>query len=96
MKKIILVVIATILSLIISIKIGFLNALFMFFLVGTIPGTHIIIPANVMLLMICATMCIVLFYPTAKSILHIILNHHSEQAKYTSKTSLPKRRFSEI
>jgi uncharacterized protein YacL len=96
MKKIVLTIITAILGLVISIKIGALNALCMFILVGTVPGTRLVIPANVMLLMISTVMCVVLFYPTARNILHIILNHRSEQVKETSRSPLPKRRFSEI
>lgn len=96
MKKGIIIVIAVIVSLMIAAKIGLFSALFMFFLVGIIPGTQIIIPANIMLLMISAVMCAILFYATARDILHMILDHHSEKPKKTATSHLPKQRFSEI
>lgn len=80
----------------IAIETGLLNALFMFFLLGIIPGTEIVIPANIMLLMICATMCGLIFYTTGREVLRVILDRHAAAQKSTTKTHLPKQRFSEI
>jgi hypothetical protein len=96
MNKVFLTVIATILGIVTAAKIGLFNALFMFFLVGIVPGTDIIIPANVMLLMISTTICSILFFPTAREILRIILIRHFAQQNTGTKAHLPKRRFSEI
>lgn len=96
MNKIFLIVIVTILGIVAAAKIGLFNAVFMFFLAGIIPGTDIIVPANVMLLMISATICAILFFPTAREILRIILIRHLAQQNTGTKAHLPKRRFSEI
>lgn len=96
MNKVFLIVITAIFGLIVAIKIGLFNAIFMFLLVGIIPGTQIIIPANIMLLMISTIICALLFYPTARDILRIIIIRYSVQPMHSSKTHLPKRRFSEI
>jgi hypothetical protein len=96
MKKTILVIIATVASLVIATKTGLLSALFILMLTGMVPGTHIIIPANVMLILISAIMCAVLFYPTARDILRIILEKNAIDRKKSSAAHLPKRRFSEI
>jgi hypothetical protein len=96
MKKIILTSVATVISLVIAVKIGLFNALFMLFLAGVIPGTQIIIPANIMLLMISTVMCGILFYSTAKELMRAIIKHHTIVPKRSRTPHLPKRRFSEV
>jgi hypothetical protein len=96
MKKINFIVsIVTFLS-VIAVETGFLNALFMFLLLGIIPGTEIVVPANVMLLMICTVICAILFYSTGREILHLMLSRHTSLQKPATKAHLPKQRFSEI
>ncbi|MDB5186882.1 MAG: hypothetical protein JWM07_354 [Candidatus Saccharibacteria bacterium] len=96
MKKIIYILIVAIFSFILASETGLFEALFMFFLLGIVPGTQIVIPANIMLLMISAVICIILFYQTARTILHNILSRHAIQQKSTNNSRLPKQRFSEI
>ncbi len=96
MKKTILIVAVAIASLVFIVKSGLLGALFMLLLMGTIPGTHYVIPANIMLLMICATMCIILFYPTIRDVLRNIIDHHVQQTKIASNSPAVKRRLSRI
>lgn len=96
MKKTILITTVATISLIIAAKIGLFSALFMLFLAGVIPGTQIIIPANIMLLMISTVMCVVLFYSIVKDVIRMILEHYNEKSKTPRTHHLPKRRFSEI
>lgn len=96
MKKIIYILIVAIFSIILAIETGLLEAFFMFFLLGIVPGTQIVIPANIMLLMISAVTCVILFYQTARNILRNILNRHTAQEKNINNSRLPKQRFSEI
>lgn len=96
MKKVIFIISALIFMCGLAVETGLFNALFMFFLLGIIPGTEIVIPANIMLLMICAAICGIVFYPTGREVLRIILDRHVATQKPTTKTHLPKRRFSEI
>jgi hypothetical protein len=96
MKKTIIIPVAIILGLVVAIKSGALYALFMLFLIGIIPGTQIIIPANIMLLLTCGAMCAILFYSIAREIIHFIINRQAYTAQRTQKTHLPKQRFSEI
>jgi type III secretory pathway component EscR len=97
MKKTIYITMVAILSFIIALETGFLNALLMLFLLGIIPGTEIVIPANIMLLIISALACAVLFYPTARNVLRLILDRYTTQQKeLTTASRLPRRRFSEI
>jgi hypothetical protein len=80
--------------LLIAIKIDLFNALFMLFLVGIIPGTHIVIPASVMLLILTTTICLVLLALTGEAIRSLVVRHFA--ASKTGKSHLPKRRFSQI
>lgn len=96
MKKIVFIISGVIFMSGIAVETGLLNALFMFFLLGIIPGTEIVIPANVMLLMICAVICGIVLYPTGREVLRVILDRHAAAQKSTIKTRLPKQRFSEI
>ncbi|MET0979624.1 MAG: hypothetical protein ABWX90_00010 [Candidatus Saccharimonadales bacterium] len=96
MKKIILITTAATVSVIIAAKIGLFSALFMLFLAGVIPGTQIVIPANVMLLIISTIMCVILFYSIAKDIIRMIVARYTQKAKTPRAPRLPKRRFSEI
>lgn len=80
--------------LLIAIKIDLFNALFMLFLVGVIPGTHIVIPANLMLLILTVTICLVLLALTGEAIRSLMLSHFATSK--TTKSHLPKRRFSQI
>lgn len=96
MQKTIYIVMIATLGFILALETGFLNALFMLFLLGIVPGTEIVIPANIMLLIISALACAVLFYPTARNILHIILDRHATQQKISTVSHLPKQRFKKI
>lgn len=96
MKKVIFIISVVTLLSVIAVETGLLNALFMFFLVGIIPGTEIVIPANIMLLMICAAICGILFYSTGREVLRIILERYVVSQKSATKAHLPKHRFSEI
>lgn len=96
MKKTILIISVIIIGLNIAIKSGTLNALIMFFLLGIIPGTDIAIPANIMLLMISATACAVLFYSTGRHILHVILDRYTVEREEKTSSNLSKHRFKKI
>lgn len=96
MKKTIIIPVLVIFGLVIAVKSGALYALFMLFLIGIIPGTQIIIPANIMLLLTCGTMCAILFYTVAREIYHFLLVRHAQTSRQISATHLPKQRFSEI
>lgn len=96
MKKIIYILIVAILGFILALETGLFNAFFMFILLGIIPGTEIVIPANVMLLLISALTCALLFYSSARSILRLILDSHAADQKNVNTSRLPKQRFKKI
>jgi hypothetical protein len=96
MKKTILITVLATICLIIATKIGVFSALFMLFLAGIIPGTQIVIPANLMLLMISTVMCIVLFYSIVKDVIRMVIERHTAKSMTPRAPHLPKRRFSEI
>lgn len=96
MKKIILITIVTTICFIVAAKSGAFGALFMFFLAGIIPGTDIVIPANVMLLIISTAMCGVLFFSVIKDIARMVVEYRATKSPKAPRAHLPKRRFSEI
>lgn len=96
MKRIIYITIIAILGFILALETGLFSAFFMFFLLGVIPGTDIVIPANIMLLIISAATCALLFYSSARNVLRFILDTHAAQQKSTVNTHLPKQRFKKI
>lgn len=69
------------------------NALFMFILAGSVPGTDYVVPANIMMLGYCTIICIVLFYSTAKDVLRAIFQYHLQSSVTTHHSSPAKRRF---
>lgn len=96
MNKTIYILMMAIFGFILATKTGFFNAAFMFILVGVIPGTEIVIPANAMLLMISTVACAALVYPTARNLLPLILNRRDSHEKAAVGTHLPKQRFKKI
>lgn len=96
MKRIILITIAATICLAVAAKIGVFNALFMLFLAGVIPGTQIVIPANIMLLIISTMMCGILVYSVAKDFIRTALERYMAKSTASRTPHLPKRRFSEI
>jgi hypothetical protein len=83
----------TILVIVALIQSGAVNALFMLFLAGTVPGTEYVIPANIMMLGYSTLMSIVIFYSFGRSILRAILDRHLHNFEDTSAHSPAKRRF---
>lgn len=96
MKKTIFITIIVALGVVLAAKLGMFSAIFMFFLIGIIPGTQIIIPANIMLILISTTMCGILFYIIGRDVLHYLIVRHADVEKRGTKNHLPKQRFSEI
>ncbi len=76
--------------MIILIQFGVVNALFMFFVAGTLPGTDYVVPAHVMMLAYCAVICVVVFYSFAKDMLRTIVDRHLPHHNHA--TSPAKRR----
>lgn len=96
MKKTGFIVSGILIAVIVAAHIGLFNALFMFLLMGVIPGTEIVIPANVMLLIISTVTCAVIFYPAVKTILHAIMERTSIGQNSPDSSRLPKQRFAKI
>lgn len=98
MKKIVLTIAIAYVCLVIAVKLDVFNAVFMFFLVGIIPGTQTVIPADVMLPILTTIICLVVLaiaYATAGEAIRTLLVRQVARMK-TVKHHLPKRRFSEI
>lgn len=98
MKKITLTTAIVCMCLLIAIKMDVFNAIFMFFLVGIIPGTQTVIPASLMLIILTTIICLVVLvitYATAGEMIRSLFARQLDRAK-TVKHHLPKRRFSEI
>jgi hypothetical protein len=96
MKKTGFIVSGILIAVILAAHIGLFNALFMLLLMGVIPGTEIVIPANVMLLIISTVTCAVIFYPAVKTILHAVMERTSIGRNGATGSHLPKQRFTKI
>lgn len=70
------------------VKLGVVNALIAFLLVGAIPGTNVNVPSSVMLLVMIVAMWLIIFRFAALKTLH-------RQATERKKTT-PKRRFEPV
>lgn len=96
MKKTIILTVVLIFCASIALKAGILSALLMFILLGVVPGTDIVIPANIMLLIMSAATGALLLYSTARSVLRIILDRHTAAQESPIDSRLPKHRFKKI
>lgn len=91
MNKIIFRLAITAIIIVTLINSGAINALFMLFVAGTVPGTSYVVPANSMMLGYCTIICVILFYSTAKEILRSIFTYHLH-AYESSDTNNPAER----
>ena len=80
------------LLLLISLKLGVINAAFAFFLVGAIPGTNINLPPSVMLTLYVGLIALVIEIIFHKSIVTYL--HKRQSAKRAAR--MPRRRYSQI
>lgn len=87
MKQIIFRMLLTAFIVIALIQTGTINALFMFFVAGTIPGTDYVIPANVMMLAYCTIICAVLLYVTARDAILELFKRHIQPSNDSNNPS---------
>ena len=90
------VVALTIILVVVLERIGVLNALLLFFLVGAIPGTNLSVPSGVMLSFIVLASWVAVFHFAAIHALERRIIRHLEQRYADTKKRLPKRRFGQI
>ncbi|HEV7951934.1 MAG TPA: hypothetical protein VGO98_01020 [Candidatus Saccharimonadales bacterium] len=86
MKQIIFRLLFTAIIIIALIQSGVINALFMFFIAGTLPGTDYVVPANIMMLAYCAMICAVALYAAARTTLHNLFTSYIQSSKENIKT----------
>lgn len=80
MKQIIFRLALTAFIVVALIQTGTINALFMLFVAGTIPGTDYAIPANVMMLAYCAIICAILLYVTARDTIIELFKRYAQSS----------------
>ena len=89
MKRNIFLAVVAAVGLEIAIKTNAAEALFMLFVAGVVPGTQYVIPANIMMLIMCAAISILLFRQAARDILRVILNRYAAQVNESSVSKRP-------
>lgn len=87
MKQIIFRLLVTAIIVAVLIQTGTINALFMLFVAGSVPGTDYVIPANTMMLAYCTIICAVLLYTTARNIIRDIFNRYVHASSDSNKPS---------
>jgi hypothetical protein len=87
MKQIILRLSVTAILVSILIQSGVINALFMLFVAGTVPGTSYVVPANVMMLFYCTVICALLLYLTARDFLRTRLTRYLAASRENTKNT---------
>lgn len=92
MKKIAIITILAIVSLVILYQSGIIDALAYFVLVGVIPGTKYAIPSTFMLLLMTSAAWVLLFYLLPVDLLKSTVARKKDQPK----RNLPKRRYERI
>lgn len=97
MKKYLIITAVAIISLVVFIKSNIAGALAMFILFGIMPGTPYVVPPSTMFLIMSAAIWLILFRFTAIE----VLIHRANLKKYkqhlsTPRSTLPRRRFSQI
>lgn len=96
MKKFSFIVGSVTIALVVCSKLGVLQALLLFFLVGAVPGTNLTVPSSVMLFSILIAAWVVVFRFTALKALEMRAIARLVKAYNERKTNLPKRRFGQI
>ena len=96
MKKFSLIIGTAIIALVACSKLGVLQALLLFFLVGAIPGTTLTVPSSVMLFFILIAAWLVIFRFTALKALEKRALMRLAKAYAERKSHLPKRRFGQV
>lgn len=96
MKRNIAIVVASIVIAIVLTKLGALDALLLFLIVGAIPGTAVSIPSFVMLLAYITIALYIVAKLATRHTLYIRLVTRLKNRYEIYRSRLPKRRFSEI
>jgi hypothetical protein len=96
MKKISFIIGITVVALVACSKLGVLQALLLFFLVGAIPGTDLTVPSSVMFFSILIAAWVVVFRFTALKALEMRAVARLAKAYNERKNNLPKRRFRQV
>lgn len=96
MKKISSIVGISVIALIVCSKLGVLQALLLFFLVGAIPGTTFAVPSHIMFFFILVAAWLVIFRFTALKALEKRAIARLAKAYAERKSHLPKRRFGQV
>ncbi len=79
MKRIITICALALITIVVASKTGALESIALLLLIGAVPGTQLIIPANVMSLVMSALICFTVFYPFVQKTLRYILTMHAKQ-----------------
>lgn len=95
MKKLKLTIISVL--CLIALKLGIINAIAAFILVGAIPGTQYSLPAGGMLIIFGITIWLLFCQKTAATYVRTFIegSHHTKQS-VDHITRMPRRRFSQI
>lgn len=96
MKRNILIIATSIIVFCALIKFGFFDALFLFLLVGAIPGTDVSIPPAIMLLMTSTIAIYIIAKVATSQAFYARLVTRLKNRYTTYRSRLPKRRYSEI
>lgn len=96
MKKAITITCITLAGLIILDQSGILNSLFVFLLVGAVPGTRYNVPPTLMLLLIVSAIWLIIIRFTAIEAFYSVSIKKTKKQQTTRKKRMPKRRFSEV
>lgn len=96
MKKISFIVGSVAIALVACSKLGVLQALLLFFLVGVVPGTNLTVPSSVMFFSILIVAWIIVFRFTALKALEMHAIARLTKAYNARKNNLPKRRFGQV
>jgi hypothetical protein len=96
MKKISFIIGITVVALVACSKLGVLQALLLFFLVGAIPGTDLTVPSSVMFFSILIAAWVVVFRFTALKALEMRAVARLAKAYNERKNNQPKRRFRQV
>jgi hypothetical protein len=94
MKKIAIITLLVIASLIIFLKSGILDSLMLFVLAGVIPGTSYAVPSTFMLLLITCVMWLLIFNLLPFDLLRS--EPAKSKKKVAAKKTLPKRRYKQV
>lgn len=96
MRKAIIITCISLAGLIVLDQSGILNSLFVFLLVGAVPGTNYTLPPTLMLLLIISAIWLIVIRFTALEAFYSVSVKKVKKQQHTRQKRMPKRRFSEV